>query len=205
MGQRNRIKEVVEVLKKSGGRLQRSVLIRQLEKKGIMSHETASKTINAAVESKRIFRQEDHKGGQKIVWLDATPDIEKMFSSLVQYLEQMVNSYDNRFSVFKEKFSSLTTDEKIDGVDYYTYFLNRILDVFEQIIANSPYSSKFSNLYEDVRSRGEEFEKLSSTCTPDESAQITANLISIRILDVSDALEDVDDYLKEITGIKNKK
>ncbi len=199
MGHRDRIKEVVEVLRKSGGRLQRSELIERLEKKGVMSHQTASKTINEAVESKRIFRQEDHKGRQKIVWLDVTQDIEKMQTALVQHFEEMIKTYDNRFSVFKERFSNLTTDEKTDGVDFFTYFLNRIFDVLEQLIANSPYSSKFSNLYEDVKSRGEEFHKLSSSCAPDESAQITVDLISIRILDVRDALEDVDDYLKDIT------
>ena len=164
-----------------------------------MSHQTANKTINEAVESKRIFRQEDQKGGQKIVWLDITPDIEKMQTNFLQSLEKMIKHYDDRFSVFKEKFSSLTRDEKTDGVDYFSYYLNRILDVFDYYMENSVYSSKVSNLYEDAKSRGEEFGKFSSSCTHDEAAQITVDLLSIRILDVRDAFEDVDDYLKDIT------
>jgi len=199
LGSRNRIKEVVEVLTKSGGRLQRSDLIRQLEKKGIMSHETASKTIKEAVESKRIFRQEDQKGGQKIVWLDSTPDIEKMQMNLVEHLEEMIKIYDNRYSVFKEKFSSLTTDDKTDGVDIFIYLLNRMTDVIEHLLANTPNYSKIPKLYEDLKSRGEKFTKLSSSCTPYETAQITVDLLSIRMIDVKNALEDVDDYLKDIT------
>lgn len=194
---RERIKQIVGILK-TDGRMQRSKLIKRLEEEGIMSHQTASNTIDEAVKLHKIFRQEDFKGKQKIVWLDINQDIRKWEEQLFAFLEVLIKKYDEKFSIFKNKFSSLSLEEKADGVDAYTYCYRNLIVIVEELVEMFHKTSSWSNMLSDLTSMQKGFIHLASTVKKEEATYISGYLLTEHIADLEDASKDVDKYLKEI-------
>jgi len=198
MVDRSRINLVVEILKKEG-RLPKNELIRQLEKKGPMARQTASNAIDIAVESQRIFRQDDVIGKkQHIVLLDITPEIAIWENHLYDLIRKNVDKLYTRFSIFKDKFSSLSIEEKSEGVYVFSYLMNHIAVLVELVELGWRKTEKWSNLKIEIIKKGEEFVKLSTSLTKEEQVPITLYMLSQRFLDVKDDFEEVEDFLKEI-------
>jgi len=198
MVDRSRINLVVEILKKEG-RLPKNELIRQLEKKGPMARQTASNAIDTAVESQRIFRQDDVIGKkQHIVLLDITPEIAIWENHLYDLIRKNVDKLYTRFSIFKDKFSSLSIEEKSEGVYVFSYLMNHIAVLVELVELGWRKTEKWSNLKIEIIKKGEEFVKLSTSLTKEEQVPITLYMLSQRFLDVKDDFEEVEDFLKEI-------
>ena len=91
MATKEQIKQILEIVKKYG-RIQRSQLIKQIEQEGLMSHQTTSNVINEAVKFQRLFRQEDYKGKQKIVWYSVNENIIKAEEHLKQELDKNIKN-----------------------------------------------------------------------------------------------------------------
>lgn len=197
MVSRERIKPVVEILQKTG-RLQKNQLIRKIVEEGFMSHQTASDAIDEAVKSHRIFRQEDYKGKQKIVWLAITSDIDKAEKQLIQELENYLKKFDERFLIFKDKFPGLTLDQKAEGVDLLSYLFRNIVVIAEQLELGFGKTRKWSNFVKELKTRQDDFIKLATVSTGQEAIDIAIHLLSSHIMDVNDAFDDVEEYLKEL-------
>ena len=198
MVDRKRINLVVEILKKEG-RLAKNELIRKLEKKGPMARQTASNAIDNAVESKWIFRQDDVIGKkQHIVLLDISPEIGIWENQLYEDIIEIVEKFDKRFSIFKDKFSSLSIEDKAEAVYMLSYLMNHIAVTVEQLELGFRKTEKWSNLKKELIKKGEGFVKQTTTLSKQEQEQISLYLLSQHFLDVKDDFEDVEEFLKEI-------
>jgi len=194
---KERIKEVVRVLKPAG-RLQRNQLVRKIVEEGLMSHQTASDAIDEAVKSHTIFRQEDYKGKQKIVWLSIFQDMEKIEHSLLEELEKKIQEFDLKFGIYKDKFRKLSTEEKAEGADVFHFLFRNIVVVVEQLEWVFGKTRRWSDFLKKVRKRQDEFIKLASLVSPEVQVQISHHMLTQNMMDVEDAFDEADDYLEEV-------
>jgi len=91
-----RVDQIVELLKNTG-RLQKNQLIRLIEKEGLMSHQTASNTIDEGVRTHRIIRKEAYKGKLKIVFFTVHADISEDEKYHLDEMEKLLQQFDLRF------------------------------------------------------------------------------------------------------------
>ena len=198
MTDRKRINLVVEILKKEG-RLSKNDLIRRLEKQGPMARQTASNAIDDAVESQRIFRQDDVIGQkQHIVLLDITPEIGIWENQLYETVKNIFEKFDTRFSFFDEKYSSLSVDDKAEGVYVLSYLMTHIGSIVQLLELGFRKTEKWTNLKKEVFKRGEKFVKQSTTIPKPDLEQISLYILSQNMLDVKDDFDEVDEFLKQI-------
>ena len=197
MATKERVKQVVEIVKKFG-RLQRNQLIKIIEQEELMSHQTANDAINEAVKFHKLYRQEDYKGKQKIVWYSINDDINKAEEIFKKELDKIIKNYDSKFLIFKEKYSKLTLQEKGDGIYVYSFLLRHIIEIIGKIheaFGQTNYWRKL--LKEIIQTRPIEFQKLASTESIKNLGHISLYLLSSRLEDVNNAFEDVERFLKE--------
>ncbi len=132
MATREQMKQVLEIVKKYG-RIQRVQLIKQIEQEGLMSHQTTSNVIDEAVKFQQLFRQEDYKGKQKIVWYSVNEDIKKGEDNLKQELDNNIRKFNSDFTIFIEKYPKLSLEQKADGVDQFSLLFRTILERINHI------------------------------------------------------------------------
>ncbi len=198
MTDRRRINIVVEILKKEG-RLSKNDLIRRLEKQGPMARQTASNAIDYAVESQRIFRQDDVIGQkQHIVLLDISPEIGIWEKQLYETVKNIFEKFDTRFSFFDEKYSSLSVEDKAEGVYTLAYLMTHIGSIVQLLELGFGKTEKWTNLKKEVFKIGEKFVKQSTTIPKPDLEQISLYILSQNMLDVKDDFDEVDEFLKQI-------
>lgn len=198
MVDKERIKLVIEILEKEG-RLTKNELIRRLKKEGSMARQTASNAIDEAVDIHRIYRQDDVRGQkQHIVFLDISPDISKIEKHYFQELELLLKKFDEKFSIFRDKYSSLSIENRGDGIDTYRYLYRNINMLIEWVYHSFNETKQWKDMFDNSISKWKEFNKLAKTETKDDAVKIGAFLIGQHFLDVKDAFEDVDEYLNYI-------
>ena len=198
MATKERIKQVVEIVKKFG-RLQRNQLMKIIEQEDLMSHQTANDAINEAVKFHKLYRQEDYKGKQKIVWYSINEDVRKAEELCKQELDKIIKNYDLKFLIFKEKYPKLTLQEKAEGIDAFSYLFRNIVEIIEFVHELFGQTTYWKKLLKEVRETGMvELQKLNSTESIKDLGHIALDLLSSRLEDVNDAFENVEEYLKEL-------
>ena len=198
MTDRSRINLVVEILKKEG-RLPKNELIRRLQKEGPMARQTASNAIDYSVESKRIFRQDDVIGKkQHIVLLDITPEIGIWENQLYENIKEILEKFDKKFLIYKDKFSSLSLEDKAEGAYVLAYLANHIAVIIALVEIGFRKTERWSNLKNEAIKTGFGFKTLTTPLPKQEQEQISLYLLSQQFLDVKDDLREVDEFLREI-------
>jgi len=198
MVSRVRIKQVIGVLQKAG-RVQKNQLIRLIVDEGLMSHQTASDAIDESVKSYRIFRQDDHKGKQKIVWLSINDDIQKIEDMLKKAIEMVLNKFDLAFELFRRKYPKLSIEEKSDGLDAFVYLFRTILVSLEHLHEGFGKTRFWTDLLkETMQTRLAKFWELSNLETEVNRLTISRILLSYKLEDVEDAFGFVDEFLDEL-------
>ncbi len=198
MVSRNRVKQVVNVLKKAG-RVQKNQLIRSVVEEGLMSHQTASDAIDDAVKSNRIFRQEDFKGKQKIVWLSVYENIQKAEEALKVEMEIILNKFDSQYQIFENKYHELSIEEKTDGIDALTFLLKSIIVTIEHLHEAYQKTRYWDDLLTETRiGRIMPFRELAKLETEENVTQISLNLISYKFDDIDFSFDDVEEYLEKL-------
>ena len=191
-------KQVLEIIEKVG-RIQSNQLINLIEKKGIMSHQTARDFVMEAVKSHKIIREEDFKKKQKIVLYSISSDIGKSVELLYQGFLEALKNYDTQFPIFKDKYPHLSTDEKADGVDVFHNALLQLHVTAESLGMAFGQTAKWENLVKDIRGRGDriknELEPMSSL---EERPMIGMYLLQSKSEDIENAFFDLNDFIEEI-------
>ena len=197
MATKEQIKQVVEIVKKYG-RIQRIRLIKEIEEKGLMSHQTTSNVIDDAVKSHRLYRHEDLKGKQKIVFYSINDNIIKAEEHLKQELDKNIKKFDSDFAIFIKKYPKLSLEQKADGVDRFNLLFRNILVTTEHLSFAFEGTTYWKKLIKEFRERNEGFQKLASTESLESIGHIALYLISQLLEDTNDAFEDAEKYLKEL-------
>lgn len=198
MVSRNRVKQVVNVLKKAG-RVQKNQLIRSIVEEGLMSHQTASDAIGDAVKSNRIFRQEDFKGKQKIVWLSVYENVQKAEDAIKRKMEIILNKFDSQYQIFEKKYPELSIEKKTDGIDALLFLLRSILVTIEHLHEAYQKTRYWDDLLTETRiGRVMPFRELAKLETEENVTQISLNLISYKFDDIDSSFDDVEEYLGKL-------
>ena len=189
---------MVNVFKKVG-RVQKNQLIRSVVEEGLMSHQTASDAIDDAVKSNRIFRQEDFKGKQKIVWLSVYENIQKAEEALKVEMEIILNKFDSQYQIFEKKYHELSIEEKTDGIDALTFLLRSIIVTIEHLHEAYQKTRYWDDLLTEARiGRVMPFRELAKLETEENVTQISLNLISYKFDDIDSSFDDVQEYLGKL-------
>jgi len=193
-----RVDQIVELLKNTG-RMQNNQLIRLIVKKGLMSHQTASNTIDEAVKTHRIIKEEAYKGKQRIVFLTVHAHISENEKYHLDQLEQLLKDYDDRFNFLKDKFPSLSNIDKAKGVDRFFLFLFHFQLTTEALYLNFGKTRKWSTLLHEISSRHMSMNKLmNSVSNLEQLAKIVTYVMERKFLYLNEAMELLDTHLKEI-------
>ena len=193
----DKIKQVVEILRNIGS-VQKNELIRHIVDKGLMSHFTASKAIDEAVESHRIFRQEEFRGKLKIVYFSINEDIQKEEERFKQEIENILNKYDEQFLVFEKKYQDLSIDEKADGLDALRNSFVIIEIIIAFFIGAYQETRYWTNLLKETKSRRKKFVKLSMSESEIDRTDISRLILSHSFENLKNAFEDVEIFLKKL-------
>jgi hypothetical protein len=192
-----RVEQIVELLKNTG-RVQKNQLIRLIEKKGLMSHQTANNAIDEAVRTHRIIREEKFKGKQKIVFFTVHADISENENYHLEELEKLLKEFDARFIFFKEKYESLSIMEKAKGFDRFWLLLLHFHVTVEALWRNFGKTKMWTDLMNEIRSRTTLMNKLMSSGSNLERGRIARYVIERKFLYLNEAIELLDTHLKEL-------
>ena len=114
-------------------------------------------------------------------------------------IQRTLNEYDNRFAIVKEKFPSLSTIQKADVVDFLTHILIEFDALVTKLSIVFGKTSEWAKFESEIKARQLDIDaKLKPMCSEKEQGIIFAELLAITSLDVTDAFDDFDDYLKDI-------
>jgi len=197
-----RVDQIAELLKNTG-RLQKNQLIRLIEKKGLMSHQTASNTIDEGVRTHRIIREEAYKGKLKIVFFTVHADISENEKYHLEQLEELLKEYDARFDFFKNKFASLSIIEKAKGIDRFFLFLQHFFVTVDALWINFGKTRKWSTLLNEIKSRQTSVNKLMTSGSKLEHGKIARYVTERKFLYLNEAIELLDTHLNELKKVQN--
>ena len=192
-----RVDQIVELLKNTG-RVQKNQLIRLIVKEGLMSHMTASKTIDEAVNTHRIIREDSFKGNIKIAFFTVHKDISENEKYHLDQLEELLKGFDERFSFFKDKFASFSIKEKFMGIDRFALFLLHYQVTIESLWINFGKTRKWSTLLNEIKSRKISMNKLMTSGSNLERGKIGRYVIERKFLYLNEAIELLDEHLNDL-------
>jgi len=194
MADSERVKMIVKILEKEV-KLIKNDLIKRLM--GKMSRQTAINAIDDAVKSKRIIPEKALRGKLPIVWLSLT-EFSKAENLLNQELSGTITGFDDSFSHFYDRYRSLSLEDRADGIDTFQYYFRSIVVILELMMESFKKTKQWTDMMEHLKSYQEEFQKLASTETKEDLAQISLYILGQHSLDTKDAFDDVKDYLTEL-------
>jgi len=192
-----RVDQIVDLLR-DRGRVQKNQLIRLIEKKGLMSHQTASNTIDEGVRTHRIIRKEAYKGKLKIVFFTVHADISEDEKYHLDEMEKLLEQFDLRFSFFKDKFPSLSITDKMKGIDRFFLFLQHYYVTIDALWGLFGKTRKWSTLLDEIRSRQTSMNKLMGSGSNLEYGKIGRYVTERKFLYLNEAIELLDKHLNEL-------
>jgi len=192
-----KIKLILKILKKED-RLIKNNLIELLMVKGKMSRQTAINAIDMAVNSQQIIREEGVRGKLPIVWLSIPPDINKLDDQFIKPVERMINLYEKNFSAFRDRYKSLSIDNREDGLELFQYLFLRIVAIIDQMMHSFKDTKRWTEFMDYFISQQKEFKKLTSTESKEDLARISGYILGQNFSDVAETLEDIQHYLMDI-------
>ena len=163
-----------------------------------MSHQTASNAIDEAVRTHRIIREEAYKGKQKIAFFTVHSDISEDEQYHLDQMEKLLEQFDLRFNFFNEKFPSLSITEKMKGIDRFANFLLHYHVTIEALWRNFGKTRKWATLLNEIRSREIPMNKLMTSSSKLQHGKIARYVTERKFLYLNEAMELLDEHLKEL-------
>ncbi len=187
----------IEILKKEGT-LRSSELVRCLMAEGPMARDTAFKIIKEGVRTRKIIEEKTKKGNAIAHYYTIYPDIAKNEKLLLEQIEKFLNDFDSRYSIFEEKFSSLSIKQKAEGIERYNLFLSFLYQSTKSLWAGYQKKRAWKTLLDELNSRIISFNKLMKSGSKKEQIIITNHVLEGKLLYLDDAKGFLDEFLNEI-------
>ena len=193
----DKIEKVVEILQHIG-RLRRTELVNRLMKEGDMSKTPAYNAIDEAERLGKIKRAERKKGGELMVFYTVHFDIEENEKEIFKTMEKRMKEFDNRFTFFKDAFSSLNLEEKTAGIEFFVMLHLLISSSIHSIWINFGQTNEWKTLLDKVHSRNPPIYELMRTCPLEEGLHIARHLLEGKNELIDDVFNQQEEHLKEI-------
>jgi len=193
-----RLKLLLKILINEGKlrTLRSSQLVSRLMDEGPMARETAFKIIKEGIRERKIIRGEA-KIGQAVSY--------RVYPNIIEdekfYLNQMgkfLKDFDDRFSIFEDKFSSLSIDNKSQGVQGIYLFLVHFSLTVRSLWEGYEMKREWKTLINEVNSRKVSFDKLVKSRPKKEQSIISQHVLEGKLLYLDEAKGFLDEYLHEI-------
>ena len=110
-----------------------------------------------------------------------------------------MTNFDENFSAFTDRYASLSIDDRADGLELFQYLFRCIVVILDFMMQSFKESKLWPDLMEHLKSKQEEFKKLTSTETKEDLNQISGYILGEHFFDINEAFEDARDYLMEIS------
>jgi len=193
-----RLKVVLEILKKEG-KLRSNELVRRLKDEGKMSRQTAINTIEEGVSKRKIFREDVIvKEKEQAVYYTVYPDITKNEKILFEQMNKFLKDFDDRFSIFKEKFSRMSIEGKSQGVEGFSLFLIHFNLAVRRLWESHEKKREWKTLQNLVHSRMGSLNKLLKSRPKKEQNVIGRHVLEGELLYLDEAKGFLDEYLQKI-------
>jgi len=193
-----RLKLALEILK-NVGKLRSSKLVKRLMDEGPMARQTAINTINEGYKKRKIFREDVIvKAKEQAVYYTVYPDISKNEKFLLGQMEKFIKDFDDRFSVFEEKFSHISIEDKSKGVEGYSLFLIHFNLAVKSLWEGHDKKREWKTLQTEAYSRMDSLTKLVKSCTKKEQTKIGWHVLEGILLYLDDAKGFLDEHLDKI-------
>ena len=190
--------EIVEKILQNTGRLRRNQLVESLTKDNQMANQTAYNAIDEAEKLGKIKREERRRGKELMAFYTVHFDIEKDEKELLERMEKRLKEFDNRFDFFKDKFSSLTIEEKASGIEFFGMLHLLIYSSVHSLWNNFGQTNEWKTLLYKVDSRNPPIYELMRTCPLEEGLHIARRKIEGKIESIDDVFNQQEEYLNEI-------
>ena len=192
-----RLNLTIEILKKEGT-LRSSALVRRLMAEGPMARDTAFKIIKEGVRTRKIIEEKTTKGNAIAHYYTIYSEIAKNEKLLLEQIEKFLNDFDSRYSIFEEKFSSLSIKQKTEGVERYSLFLTFLNLSTRSLWEGYQKKRAWKTLVDELNSRKISFNKLVKSCPKKEQIIITNHVLEGKLLYLDDAKGFLDEFLDKI-------
>ena len=193
-----RLKVALEILKKEG-KLRSNELVRRLKDEGKMSRQTAINTIEEGVSKRKIFREDVIvKEKEQAVYYTVYPDITKNEKILFEQMNKFLKDFDDRFSIFKEKFSRMSIEGKSQGVEGFSLFLIHFNLAVRRLWESHEKKREWKTLQNLVHSRMGSLNKLLKSRPKKEQNVIGRHVLEGELLYLDEAKGFLDEYLQKI-------
>jgi len=193
-----RLKVALEILKKEG-KLRSNELVRRLKDEGKMSRQTAINTIEEGVSKRKIFREDVIvKEKEQAVYYTVYPDITKNEKILFEQMNKFLKDFDDRFSIFKEKFSRMSIEGKSQGVEGFSLFLIHFNLAVRRLWESHEKKREWKTLQNLVHSRMGSLNKLLKSRPKKEQNVIGSHVLEGELLYLDEAKGFLDEYLQKI-------
>ena len=194
-----RLKVALDILKKAG-KLRSNELVRRLMDQGPMARDTARKVINEGVKQHKIFREDvTIKTNEQAVYYTVYPDINKDEKFRLGQIEKLLKDFDERFSVYEEKFSNLSIEKKAKGVEAFSLYLIMLNLATKSLLEAFDKKRNWKTLQNEVYSRNDSLTKLVISCPKKEQVVIGRHALEGKLLYLdNNAREFLDEIIDQI-------
>jgi len=193
----SRIEKVKEILK-TVGRLRKAQLIEKIENECQVARQTAINTIDDALELGIIKEEKRWKGKELIIFYTVHFDIEENEKDIFEFCEKGLKQFDLRFNFFKDKFSSLTVEEKAIGIESFGLLILHIHVATQALWHNFGRANEWKSLLDNVNSRTISINDLMNSGPNEEQAKIKTHIIEKKVDIINDVFNSLDEYLDKI-------
>jgi len=189
-----RLKLALEILK-NAVKLRSNELVRRLMKKGPMARQTAINIIKEGERKRKIFREDTMIGNQEAVFYTVFPDIDKNEKLMMEQMEKLLKGFDEGFSAFEDKFSSLSIEDKSEGVEGIVLFLTHFSQTAGKLWIAHQKKREWKTLLNEANSRKASLEKLVKLRPKKEQSIISRHVLEGSLLYLDEAKSFLDKYV----------
>ena len=117
-------------------------------------------------------------------------------------MEKLLKQFDLRFSFFNNKFSSLSIEEKANGLELFFLFVLHFHVTVEALWVNFGKTRKWKTLLNEVRARTAPLNNLMTSGSKKEHGEIGRHIIEGKFWYLGEAINQLDVLLNEIKKVK---
>jgi len=197
MDSESRIENVNEILK-TVGRLRKAQLIEKIKKECQVARQTAINTIDDALKLGVIKEEKRWKGKERIIFYTVHFDIEENEKDIFEFFEKGLRQFDLRYEFFKNKFSSLTIEEKAKGLESFSQLIFQIHVATLALWHNFGRSNEWKSLLDNVDSRTIPINDMMNSGPNEEQAEIKTHILEKKTDLINDRFNSLDEFLDQI-------
>jgi len=193
----DRLELSFKILKKEKT-LRSNQFLKRLMDEGPMAKQTAVNVIKEGCRTRKFFRIEHKKKNQNVVSYTIYPDVDKNEKFQLIEMEKFLKEFDDRFTIFEEKFSKLSIKDKSEGVESIVLFLLHFSETAGKLWLAYGKKREWKTLLDEANSRKASLQKFMASRPKKEQSVVSNHVLVGNLLYLDEAKSFLDRYIQEI-------